>query len=456
MTKYFWTLCLAIAAFTFTACSDSDSSDNSAQMKIDKVFLEDAKSNIPDREVEFARLGQLIRIQGSGFIGLKKIYINGYETYFNNALMTDNNVWVTLNGKTPVDKADESVRNTIILYKSDDNQLVYSFTIRAAAPSITSVDNTLPMAGELVTVSGSNLQETTKVTLPDGTEITDGIVSDEDGEWFTFTVPASADLSVAGSITSEGANGTAVSASYFNYSDAILIDFDGVSGHGVHSSWGSSSSMIKSDDLVDDPLNSGRGKVCQLIPERLIGDGISAETTRAIEVWNGGADDPTDNWLQFFDASTPITDLAFQFDIYVPEEWSLTGYIQVTMCNNLNWTGYGTENSNAVAYWIPWLVDSEVVPFKTDGWKTITIPLSEFTRWKSDVADGKEVTFGDVQEYRLTPDYRNVGIGFVNGNLKIDDVEYPSQNSKQLIYVDNLRLVSIKTSIVSDFNDTEE
>jgi len=83
-----------------TACHDDDS-DSNAAMTINKIYLENAKAtdSITDREVTFARLGQLIRIEGSGFTGLKHIYINGYDTYFNNALLTDNNVWVTLNTK---------------------------------------------------------------------------------------------------------------------------------------------------------------------------------------------------------------------------------------------------------------------------------------------------------------------------------------------------------------------
>ena len=36
-------------------------------ISIHKVYLEDAGSSVPDREVSFARLGQLIRIEGSGF-----------------------------------------------------------------------------------------------------------------------------------------------------------------------------------------------------------------------------------------------------------------------------------------------------------------------------------------------------------------------------------------------------
>lgn len=266
--KYLWTLCLALAAFTLTACSDDDNGGSSAAMQINQIYLENVDDEVnQDRPVEFARLGQLLRIEGSGFSGLKKIYVNGYETYFNNALMTDNNVWVTLNAATPIDKADADVRNTIVFYKNDNNKLVYEFTIRAAAPSITSVDNTLPKAGETVTVYGANLQETTKVTLPDGTEITSGIRNDEDGKWYSFTVPGTADLTKSGSITSEGANGTAKSPTYFNDFGNFITDFD---GKGELGSW---SATYGTDDLVDDPLNSGRGKVALLAPQSLLDAG---------------------------------------------------------------------------------------------------------------------------------------------------------------------------------------
>ena len=85
--KYLWTLCLALAAFTLTACSDDDNGGSSAAMQINQIYLENVDDEVnQDRPVEFARLGQLLRIEGSGFSGLKKIYVNGYETYFNNAL----------------------------------------------------------------------------------------------------------------------------------------------------------------------------------------------------------------------------------------------------------------------------------------------------------------------------------------------------------------------------------
>ena len=79
---------------------------------MEKVYLEDVKSSVPDREVSFARLGQMIRLEGQGFMGMKKVYINGYETYFNRAYVSDKSMLITLNSKTPITEADEAVRTT--------------------------------------------------------------------------------------------------------------------------------------------------------------------------------------------------------------------------------------------------------------------------------------------------------------------------------------------------------
>ena len=379
--KYF--LCLAIAAVVFTGCKDDDNGGSTTQMTIDKIFLENINDEVnKDREVEFARLGQLLRIQGSGFMGLKKIYINGYETYFNNALMTDNNVWVTLNGDTPVEKADESVRNTITLYKSDSNKLVYKFTIRAAAPSISSCDNTLPKAGETVTVYGTNLQETTKVTLPGGIEITSGIISDEDGKWYSFTMPDG--VTEAGSITSEGANGTAVTPAYFNDFRCFVTDFD---GKGELGSW---SATYSSDDLVSDPLATGRGKVAMLVPQvKLDAGGLDAGSNSLL--WaTAGNDNANDDWSRMFSIipeTTLASNLALQFDIYCPEPWDESGQLEFSLQNNLSnygWnsdcTKFSAQYKNTAAVWIPWLNDDGTHQAFTTGqrWQTITLPLSKF------------------------------------------------------------------------------
>ncbi len=461
--KYF--LCLAIVALGLTGCKDDDNGGSSTQMRIDKVFLENIDDEVnKDREVEFARLGQLLRIQGSGFKGLKKIYINGFETYFNNALMTDNNVWVTLNSKTPVEKADESVRNTIVLYKSDGNRLVHPFTIRAAAPSISSCDNTLPKAGEKVTVYGANLQETTKVTLPDGTVVNSDITSDEEGKWYSFVVPASANLGVAGSLTSEGANGTAVTPTYFNDFTNFVTDFD---GKGELGSW---SATYSSDDLVDDPLDTGRGKVAMLVPQsKLDAGGLDAGSNSLL--WaTAGNDNANDDWTSRMYTTIPketsAANVALQFDIYCPEPWDGSGQLEFSLQNNLSNYGYGSgctkfssQYTNTATVWVPWFnkEDGSHAAWTTgERWQTVTIPMTAFGNY--DPTEAPDVTFQKICEDRNSGSYRNFLFLFCNSDLEDESlgIKYPASLFTQKIYIDNIRVVNTTAITVSDFNDATE
>jgi hypothetical protein len=444
---------LALTA-AFTACSDDDNG-SSAQMTISKIYLEDvnAPDSVYDREVTFARLGQLIRIEGAGFTGLKKILINGYDTYFNNALLTDNNVWVTLNANTPVDKADESVRNTITLVK-DNGTFTYPFTVRAASPSVTSVDNTLPQPGETVTVYGANLQETAKVTLPGGIEVTSGIVNDPEGKWYSFVMPSG--VTAAGSITSEGANGTAKTPAYFNNNNCFVINFD---GKGEQGSW---SATYSADDLVDDPLNSGRGKVCQLLPQSLLDAGGLMAGSNAKGFWTAGNGNANDDWNRmtaFIPGTTPVDSVALQFDVYVPEDWYGTGQLEITLQNNLANYGYGSAGTkysssyyNQAYAWVPWLnrTTGAATPYNTGGkWKTVTLPLSYFGNY-TDASTAW--TFQRVIDDRNAGSYRNFGFLFVNPDLTFDDTHvYPARDFAQKIYVDNFRIVPCTAITVSDY-----
>src|SRR5574344_2684010 len=216
--KYILYSCAAIAVTGFSSCSENDGDaypGGDAKVVVSKVHLEDAESTVPDREVTFARLGQTLRLEGTGFGGTKKILVNGYDTYFNTALATERSMILQLLSKTPVSTAPDSVRNKIQFVK-DNGTYSYEFNIRAASPQISSISNTLPQAGETDVGRGANLQETNKVTLPDSSTVTEIVnaTGDDAGKWFSFTMPAN--MTKGGSITTEGANGTAVSAAYFN------------------------------------------------------------------------------------------------------------------------------------------------------------------------------------------------------------------------------------------------
>ena len=445
---------LLLSAQTFLTACDDDDDDQSTQMTISKIYLEDVKSTVPDREVTFGRLGQLLRIEGSGFSGLKRIYVNGYKTEFNNALMTDNNVWLTLSSNTPIADAEADVRNTIRLEKNG-TQTIYPFTIMASAPSISNFSNTLPQPGEIVTVYGANLHETTKITLPGGVEITD-ITNDEDGEWYSFVMPNG--LTEGGAITSEGANGQAQSPAQFNERSGMILDFDGT---GEQGSW---SSTYSADQLVTDPLNSGRGNVVPVVPLDVLNDGGIKNGAHGNGWFTAGNGNEWDEWSRFYEyipENTPVENIALQFDIYVPEAWSGAGYLEFTFQNNLSGYGWGTSNTKNTASteygymtavcWVPWLDDDgNIVPYQTEGWETVTIPLSQIGRYQT--AD--TYTMADVVSDRNAGSYRNFGMFLVNADIEwSDDLTIEVGTFNQAVYVDNWRLVLNEKITISDFED---
>ena len=449
-------LALLLLAPVFVSCSDDDDSQ-STPMSIEAIYLEDvdAEDGVTDRLVTYARLGSLLRIQGSGFKGLKYIYVNGYETYFNNALMTNNNVWVTLDTDTPIEDADDDVRNTIQFVK-DATSLTYEFTIRAASPSVTRIDNTLPDAGETVIVYGSNLHETESITLPDGTTITSGIEVSEDGDWYSFTMPSGVG-STSGSITSEGAHGTAMSPPYFQFNDCYVIDFDGLGDFG---SW---SATYSEDDLEEDPLGTSRGTVCMVVPQSKLDDGgVSAGVSSISGFWTAGNDSELDDWNRmtaYIDGSTDVSEVALQFDAYVPEDWDLTGQVEITIQNNLSSYGYGSSSTiyNSSYYsqawvWVPWLDEDtgDHEAFNTNGrWETITVPLNKFGDYTN---DDYSWTFQDVIDDKNAGSYRNFGIIFCNPDLEYsDDITYASSTFCQEVYLDRFRIVPCQTITVSDY-----
>lgn len=453
----------AVAAAGLTACNDDDEyfddEYQSTPITVTKIFLEDYKSSVPDREVDFGRLGQTLRIEGKGFMGLKKLYINGYDTYFNRNLVSDNSMLVSINSKTPIVEAEEDVRD-IIRFVKDGTETSYRFVIRAAMPTVTAVSNTLPLPGEKVTVTGTGLQEISLVTLPGGVEVTEGIESDDvDGEWYSFTMPQG--VTEAGALIATGANGTAQSPAYFNDSRCMILNFDGVGVQGFWS-WKENGSMINNEDLVDDPLGS-RGKCFQVVPDRLLADGISSAKSRVTECWTAGNDDASDDWNRMtsvIDPTTPVTELAFQFDVLCPDPWNATGQIQICLINNYNFGGYTSDDNNAKSltlFFIPWAETGEA--FTAPEWTTVTIPLSEMGKYKAIIEDGEAAvpTFADVIADRNGASYRNFGMGFVNSDFTFNKAEFKSEwFYGPRIYTDNWRIVSCKSVTLSDFPEDEE
>lgn len=427
----------------FTACSSEDEVDDS-QIAVNAVYLQDVDSNVQDREVDFARLGQLLRLEGSGFTGVKRVYINGYPTHFNPVYVSDNSMLIRISQDTPVSEAEEDVRNTIRLVK-DNTETTINFEIRSSAPTINRVSHTLPKAGEEITVYGIGLVEVSRIVFPGDVEVTQGITYDEeDGEFFNVTVPEGVSED-GGSIYVETANGVAYSPAFFNMEKGLILNFDGM---GTMGEWGNN---ITQEDLKSEPIGEGHVSQGNYVPHGPSeGEAFAGGKNRLSEVWTSGEENWRSQLTPLIPADTPLEEVAFQFDVFVPEAWAGSGFLKIMLINNFN----GGEWSGGVYNYVPWIVDGEVVPFETEAWTTVTIPLTDFYMFN----DGGDYTFGDVLQYRESATYKNFGIFFENSDFNLNqlpeygtDMELPSSETSVQVYTDNWRIVSLATPTVTDF-----
>jgi len=451
LNRRFWApialLVMMVFSMLFVACENNDS-EGGGPITISKVYLEDVNSSVPDRQVTFARLGQTIRIEGTGFTGLKKVYINGLSTYFNVVFLSDKSMIIDIANDTPIIDADPSVRNTI-RFVNDGNETTFTFDIRAAKPSISSISNTLPNPGETITVYGTGLTEVSKVVFPGNIETKTGITSDKEGKFFTVTVPAGVSAN-GGSLFVTTSNGGVYSPAYFNFKKGVLLNFD---GQGQHGYWGTADSMIQPADLESVALGTGnvsQGKYVAHRPARIAS--FAAAKNRCSEVWTAGngVDDWRGQLTPYIPANTPLNKVALQFDIYVPNEWKDSGFLKICLINNFN----GGEWAGACYNYVPWIVNGKSVAYQTTGWTTVTIPLNKLYSWSKD-----SYTFETILAYREAATYKNFGFYFENSDVKLKDVTgtdsdvvFASKATSVKVYTDNWRIVSLDTPVYNDFN----
>ena len=152
--------------------------------------------------------------------------------------------------------------------------------------------------------------------------------------------------------------------------------------------------MIYDTDLVDDPFRTGYGKVCQLIPQRLLNGRrhlLGQSPSRATEVPDNRQQarnrrldphDPLHSGHNIVDRSS------LQFECPHTQPWSLTGQIVITLVNNISFSGYnGDERTQHIPSTSPGSSQTmkairQAYPFFTEGGPPSHAPLSEFNNYK--------------------------------------------------------------------------
>lgn len=400
-------------ALPMTACDNDDDEGASGPLAIHTVYQHTKKSTT--RVIEKARLGTMIRLEGTGLATVREIYCNGYPATLNLNYVTPTSVIFRIPSKAPVgSECDPEVVNTIRVVTLSD-ECTISFLIQDEAPSVSRVSHTLPNPGEMITIYGSRLREIQQVNLPGGVAVTgDGIVEqDEDGEFIRIRIPEDYADEVGGAIEVISANGIAYSRNYFNRRKHIVNskfyaeDSDGFqqannycddckSGSHGYYGWGSNVAT----DLTETIPAAGEGNKNTDNAKygarygAMPGDSESGALPTTVKVL-AGSDNAYDTGVgravfnacaiytriigltkglgeEAITTATPLAKLALQFDIYVPGKWS-QGRIAYLAVDG---------GPDYMSSYHPWLVTTasgkEVVPVEMEGWETVTMPMESF------------------------------------------------------------------------------
>src|SRR5258708_20549087 len=131
--------------------------------------------------------GTLIVIQGSNFDGLEHVYFNDFDAPFNAALISNNNITISIPAGAPTAPPLSKVSNTIRVVTSHGSA-TYTFTLVLTPPVITAVSNENAAAGTTLIIKGSNFYSISKLVFPAG--ITASGYSVDSATQITVTVPA--------------------------------------------------------------------------------------------------------------------------------------------------------------------------------------------------------------------------------------------------------------------------
>jgi|GEM_PF-1145943 len=368
LAKYlFQTIALGIVLalpLSFSSCEDKEDKIEVSQVYVQSVS--DTESVITE-----IRLGNKLRIEGSGFSTVHQVLINGVEVSgINSNYITNNVIMVTVPTSIPIGSDVENPEdlNTIRIITKFDNY-VFSFTILGEAPSIASVSHTMPQAGSRIRIEGSALNDIERVIFPGGAESTDFTIS-SDNRMIDVLVPNGIGNN-QGAVTVDGPNGSASSLHNFNYQKGLFLTGfagDPVYGYGSGSISGNQSASVPAGG--DGPKSPATYRFIPAEPEDrpLAPDGQTVggfvySMNLAIEKVLAENDD-------LITGETLVSDLAIQADYYFNVPWT-NGSLRLI----LNGNGSGNQRISPV----PWNVSGEVVPITFTGWRTMTWNLSDLT-----------------------------------------------------------------------------
>ncbi len=396
MKKIFnYILGLGALACMFVSCSQDEAvADSTAQPTIKYVRAIDSEK--ADSLIVGGSMGETIAIIGEGLEGVSKVKFNDQYAMLNPAFVTSNSIVCTIPAIMP-----EVVDNLLTVTTQKGNSCVFDFAVTIPNPTVSSISCEWATDGSKATLYGKSFYAredgSIDVLFPGNMP---AVVESFDDNQIVVTVPEGTQ---SGLISVENDYGKGNSQFTFRDSRGIFIDGENAE---VWNGWGLSA--IKNVDPLD-------------------GNYVALEGATGAWAWPG-------NNIQLFYVNPTAAPLVSEGDV--------ADYALRFECRSYEWhdtpmllwfdngnPAHGVDSDYAQYHWRPFLTAADT-NYVTDGWETVTMPLSEFIYSKDETDSSRSI--GSLSELV------NFNIMFF-GATSTDTTDFDLN-----INIDNVRLVKIK------------
>ncbi len=314
------------------------------------TYIRSTNPEISDSLYTGAFMGSLIAIVGDNLGDTKEIWFNDQKALLQPNYITDKSIIVSVPSTVPTEITDK-----MRIVFSDKSELLYDFKVLVPAPLVKTAKCEYVPEGQLLELTGDFFFNPV-VTFQGGAQ---GKIISVEKTKMTVEVPAGA---LAGPVVVKTLFGSAASKWWFRENRGMILDLDNLRGGG----WRTHDDRLQSAGGI-----SGNYAVLEA---KLEADNDWKDNWLEIDVWGQAGGRPAGPLFR-----GDINNLQLKFEANVVNNWQ-AGFMQFIFSpytNNGN--AVNTDPTIARGMWHPWYESATTnKPFKTDGWVTVGIPLSEF------------------------------------------------------------------------------
>ena len=389
----------SLVATMLVSCKKDDNANPAVN------YIRVTKPSASDSLLTSAYLGDLIVIMGNDMGSIRELWFNDQKANLNPAYVTSTSIIVNVPSTIP-----GAVSDTMKMVFADKSVLRYPFKINVPSPVIDD------MVCEYVADGGNAVLEGNYFIDDPKTKLQVLFPGDIAGEIVSFTlkqlvvkVPAGV---VPGPVKVKSVYGSATSRFYFRDNRNMILNFDDLTAD-----WG-----WRSGDVSSTLVPKLTGNYVTFTGKAVGNDFPWNEDGVSFNLWGSANGRPN---VPFY--SGDIDKAAIKFEIWVVEPWKAYAMQMIFT----PWSDKGNNDYIATTaaqfprgLWRPW---EKTGSYQTEGWTTVSIPLSTFI-YKND---------GTKCDVPLT----NSFLGGLTFDLYAGGVK--GQDCKLSMAIDNIRIVPL-------------